>query len=295
MESDKLAQAIKTLVARFDIFDYPLTDFEIWQLVSEKASYCEVRKMLENPAPLETTQGFYFLPNRIEIVETRQRRYRDAKRKIATARRRLGLISWLPWIRLITLANSIGSHNLKKESDIDLFVITKNNRVWLVKFIATTILALTGQRPSARKTADTLCLSFLTDESALDLSNCRLNEADWYFSYWLAGLVPLFGSPDAYEKLVAANPWLSKDLPNWQTACPVPQKRFTRSQRLAQSLSLWNIFEKISKKMHLALLSSQLKNSSDTSIIINDHMLKLHSLDRRAYFIASAKERLASL
>jgi len=295
MENDNLAQAIKTLVARFDIFDYPLTDFEIWQLLSEKASYCEVRKMLENSAPLETTQGFYFLPNRIEIVETRQRRYRDAKRKITTARRRLSLISWLPWIRLIALANSIGSHNLKAEADIDLFVIVKKNRIWLVKFIATIILALSGQRPSKRKTADTLCLSFLTDESALDLSVCRLNENDWYFTYWLAGLVPLFGTSEAYEQLLKANAWLYRDLPNWKIDCAVPQKRFTSSERSASSLSIWNLFETLSKKFHLIVLSSRLKNTKDTSIIINDHMLKLHSLDRRAYFIASAKERLASL
>jgi len=295
MEAGNLAQAIKTVVARFDIFDYPLTDFEIWQFASEPCSYFEIRNMLKNPAPLERADGFYFLPGRGEIIETRQRRYRDAKKKIALARRRLRLISWLPWIRLIALANSIGAHNLKAEADIDLFVITKKNRVWLVKFIATIILALTGQRPSRRKTADTLCLSFLSDESALDLSLCRLNNNDWYFSYWLAGLVPLFGASDAYEKLLAANAWLDQKIPNWKIACPVPQKRFTISNRSIESLSFWNLFEKISKKIHLILLSPQLKKAAGTSIIINDHMLKLHSLDRRAYFIKAAEERLATL
>lgn len=295
METTRLKQAIQTLIARFDIFDYPLTDFEIWQFLSEKCSYSEVREILKDPAPLESAQGFYFLPGRSAIIAIRQHRYRDAKKKVAVARRRLGLISWLPWIRLIALANSIGAHNLKAEADIDLFVITKKNRVWLVKFIATIILALSGQRPSKRKTADTLCLSFLTDESALDLSVCRLNEEDWYFSYWLAGLVPLFGSADAYEKLLAANAWLYQALPNWKIACPVPQKRFTISQRSINSLSIWNFFERLSKKIHLILLSSQLKNGSGTSIIINDHMLKLHSLDRRAYFITAAQERLARL
>jgi hypothetical protein len=295
--SDTIRTAILETIVRFDIFEYPLTAFEIWQYLPIKVSYAEVLSALEQNTVLEKENGFYFLAGRKHIIVTRHTRYRDSDAKIKIARRLISLISWLPWIRLIALANVIGAHNLKKSSDLDLFIITKKNRLWLTKFTATIIVALLGLRPTAKHSKNRLCLSFLVDESGLDLKSCRYNDKDWYFSYWLAGLRPLYGSPEAYTALYSANSWLKSELPNWQISSPQPHKYFSLKNRSPKVFNACNGLERISKYLHHLIMSGNLreKQNRDTAVMINDHILKLHTLDRRPDFFQRAEQKLAQI
>lgn len=45
-----------------------------------------------------------------------------------------------PFVEEIFLANSISFNALKENSDIDLFVITKQGRIWTARFIMSLIL-----------------------------------------------------------------------------------------------------------------------------------------------------------
>ena len=73
-------------IAFFDMFDYPLTPFEIWTFCGVKSELGEILEVLNgNSLPLETKYGFYFLDNRSEIVDIRQRRYNYANRKFKRA------------------------------------------------------------------------------------------------------------------------------------------------------------------------------------------------------------------
>lgn len=290
-----LNRAILDTVARFDIFSFPLTSFEIWQFTSHPATYAEVIQALDS-INLQTKQGFYFLPNRAEIIVTRQERYRQINQKINSAKNRLRLISWLPNIKFIALANIIGPHNLKTETDLDLFIITRANRLWLTKFLATIILKLTNLRPTEKNSKNKLCLSFLVDETALNLTACRLNKDDWYFAYWLAGLMPLYGDLDTYKDLTINNNWLKQFLPNWQLSPYEPIKYFTLKKFAPKNLQA-NFLEKISQKLHKLFMSKDLINSQNqtTAVIITDHILKLHTTDRRTDFFKLAEEKITQL
>jgi hypothetical protein len=289
-----LSQAIIKTVTYFDIFDYPLSVFEIWQYLPETASLNEVTKALEtNTLSLEKKDGFVFLPGRAELITIRRQRYLEADTKIKKAKRRLALIQWLPGIQLICLANIIGSHNLRASSDTDLFIITKTNRLWLVKFCATIILKIFGLRPTATKNKDQLCLSFLVDDSALDLSLCQV-EDDYYFTYWLTGLLPLYGSSETFKKLIEANSWLHNKLPNWQSSNNQPRYYFQEQQKNTTTFEIFNILEKSSKKFQEHIMSPALQKLANQSkqVIINDHILKLHTVDRRDYFKTEYLKRL---
>lgn len=295
-QEQNLNRAILETVARFDIFNFPLTNFEIWQFLEVKATYEEIIKNLDKTI-LEKKQGFYFLPNREGLITVRQERYREAEKKIKIAKKRLKLIAWIPSIKFIALANIIGPHNLKQETDLDLFIITKANRLWLTKFLATIILKLTNLRPTEKNSKNKLCLSFLVDETALDLTACRLNNEDWYFTYWLTGLMPLHGDFKAYQTLLKANPWFKNALPNYQLSPYTPLKYFNKKEKNNTILKNPNLLEIISHKLHNLFMAKDLKNSKNqnTAVIITDHILKLHTIDRRPDFFKLAKEKLANL
>ncbi len=293
-----LETAILKTVAYFDIFDYPLTTFEIWQYLEQKTTLSEVITILQNSTlPLEKKFGFFFLPGRIELVAIRQERYRISDKKIKKLKRRLYLIQWLPGIELICLANNIGTHNLRRQSDNDLFIITRQGRLWTTKLWATLILALTHLRPTTKHNTDRLCLSFLIDDSALDLSSCRL-ETDAYFTYWLAGLVPLYGNQNLYKKLLNTNQWFSDALPNWSLVNNQPSYRFHK--KITTSLPpkiLKNFFETAAKYFHGKLMAKDLQTlaNKNKQVIITDHILKLHTFDRRTYFQTEYDKRLTNL
>jgi hypothetical protein len=294
--TEVLLTDIITVIARFDLFDYPLTDFEIWQFLAHKASYQEVVAGLA-VANLSSADGFFFLNGRQDIIKIRQTRYRDAGKKIKVIKRRLNFISWLPGIKLITLANIIGANNIKLETDIDLFIITKTNRLWLVKLLATIILKIFALRPNKKTQKNKLCLSFLVDESALDLAECRQGEEDWYFSYWLAGLMPLVGSKNTYENLIKSNQWLKQALPNWQMACATPLIGFMENNSSPKLYHGGDKLEKLSHRLHQILMGKNLRHSQNTSrgVIITKHLLKLHTVDRREHFFQAAQEKINKL
>lgn len=296
MENEELKKAILTVVARFDLFDYPLNDFEVWQFLPLKASYQAVKANI-SVANLNLNDGLLFLNHRQNIINLRHTRYREANHKINIIKQRLNFISWLPGIKLICLANVIGANNLKPNADIDLFIITKANRVWLVKLLATIILKIFALRPTDNKVKNKLCLSFLVDETALDLSICRQNNEDWYFNYWLAGLMPLWGSQSTYEELMKANSWLTEQLPNWRLSCSAPLKRFTPKEANTKLSKLGNYLESFSKKLHQKLMNQALwqNKNNNSGVIINDHLLKLHTIDRREYFFLQAQEKISQL
>ncbi len=293
-----LSTAILKTVAYFDIFDYPLTAFEIWQYLPEATSLSDVILSLENDSlPLGKKSGFYFLPGRSETFDIRRERYLIANQKIQKTRRRLRWIQWLPSIRLICLANSIGTHNLRATSDSDLFVITKPHRLWLTKSFATSILSLLRIRPTPGHSIDRLCLSFLVSENNLNLENCRLPQ-DPYFTYWLTGLIPLYGDITVYQKLITANPWLSTSLPNWSLATTGPLHRFqSRTKNHFWAKNIFNQLEEYAHKLHLVFMSDTIKNMANKNqqVLVTDDILKLHTIDRREYFNTEYNRRLQSL
>jgi len=284
---------LKTIVF-FDLFDYPLTAWEVWKLGrwQEPVSLVEVMACLEDEETkqkIRSKLGFYFLTGREEIVVTRQTRYNITDKKIKRALKVARMFSHIPWIKMIAVSNVIGSHNMKTESDIDLFIVAADGRLWLTRFFCVAIVKLLGLRPGPGKTRDTICLNFYASESALDFKNLRL-PADIYFTYWLAGLMPIYDSGGIYEKLIAANYWFVEALPNWQPVDPA-------KCRLVKGASngIWRkiidlVFGSLegrSKQMQMRIMPDELKGkmNSGTDVVINDQILKLHPKDRRQEYL----------
>ena len=280
-------------IAFFDMFDYPLTPFEIWTFCKIK---CELSKILEalnnNSLPLETKYGFYFLNNRSEIVEIRQRRYNYANRKFKRALKIARLFKIIPWIKMIAVGNSIGSNNLRGDSDIDFFIITEPKRIWITRWFCVGLAKFLNLRPQPLKKRDTICLSFYITDDDLELKKLMLPENkihDIYFVYWLANLVPIYNKNNAYSKLINANVWLKEYLPNWQ---PFYSGRtrdvgspFSGFYRDFIDMIIGGA-DSLVKKIQLRIMPDVLHRQMniDTRVVINDKILKLYVNDRREEF-----------
>lgn len=66
----------------------------------------------------------------------------------------------LPFVEMIFLSNSITFNALDKNSDIDLFVVTKEGRIWTARFFASLIFFFAGIKRLKNKIFQKFCLSF---------------------------------------------------------------------------------------------------------------------------------------
>ncbi len=176
-----IEEAIVSAIAFFDMFDYPLTDFEIWKFVNIKCNLSDIREALKELSSeaselssIQNKNGFYFLRGRSDIIETRLKRYAYADRKFKRAMRVVRVFKLIPWIKMIAVSNVIGAHNLKDGSDIDLFIITAKKKIWLTRFFCISIAQMLGLRPKEGDTRDKICLNFYVSEEAMDLESLML-------------------------------------------------------------------------------------------------------------------------
>ncbi|RMD59555.1 hypothetical protein D6821_00985, partial [Candidatus Parcubacteria bacterium] len=278
-----LPLAIKEVIAFFDLFSFPLTSREIWQFLRQPVGWQTIIKILNHSrGDWEEWQGFYFLPGRRHLVTERERRYNFSCWKFRRAIFLSRLFAALPTVKAVAMANLVGQHNLRASSDIDLFIIAKQDRLWTTRLYCVLMTELLGWRPKPNNKKDKICLSFFIDESALNLEPLSLDKDDWYFQYWLANLYFVYGQGDTIKRFYQANQWIKKHLPNWHEPvfsqrrfkqAPV-KKFFNGSHKLEQRLFSWQ--------------SSKLKSlypSFGEGVVISANIAKLHFKDRRQYFI----------
>lgn len=117
-------------------------------------------------------------------------------------------ISWIPGIQMLAVVNSLSMYSTHKDSDIDLFIITKPGYLWLVRIFSTGILNLLGVRRANIDIAENFCLSFFITEEAMDLSKIAIPD-DIYLENWIRYMKPIFTRGDIYHRFLSANAWVT--------------------------------------------------------------------------------------
>ena len=269
-----LRRAIISVIAFFDLFEYPLSAFEIWKYLDRRIDFSEIfealNKELAALSPvIENKRGFYFLRGREHNIITRQKRYNYANQKIKIARRFSRIFSFWPFIQLIAVSNLVGDHNLRDESDIDFFIIISAKRIWLSRFFCAGFAKLLNSRPRANNKKNKICLSFYITENNLNLDKLKL-ENDPYFDYWIRGLFLLYNKKDIYNKFLSAN----------GLACSKQEEPKISANWLLDMLEI------IARKIQLYIMPEELKVMINKSkgVYIGDNILKLHLHDKRQEF-----------
>jgi hypothetical protein len=114
------------------------------------------------------------------------------------------IFTYIPGVLCVCVWNSLSMNAAHKDSDIDLFIITKNNRIWTTRIYFTLILTLLGQRKTARKHAWKFCLSFFITENHLSLETIAIKN-DIYLKLWIKTLIPIVNKNNTFEKFQATN------------------------------------------------------------------------------------------
>jgi hypothetical protein len=289
-----LKKAIIETVAFFDLFDFSPTASEIRANLNGCFSLPEVQSALDDLSKINSKHGQYFLPGRESIINIRQKRYNYYYRKLKIARRFARLFSFCPGVEVVCLANVIGRHNLRDESDIDFFIITAPGKIWQARLYCAGLAAILNKRPSKKNKRDKICLSFYVSASQLNLSSLKLKPFDPYFDYWLKSLVLLYNKKRTYEEFLLINGLLefgskNKNIDSLREPADFPENNKKHEITIKTS---W--LERISRFFQLIIMNPELKAAACKSngVVINNNILKLYLTDNRQEYLKKYGNKL---
>lgn len=203
-------------------------------------------------------------------------------------RRYLGFLKFVPFLRMVAVCNNLAFSRVNEKSDIDLFVIARAGRLFIVRSFVTMILQILGVRRHSKKIAGRFCLSFFVDDSALNLSPISI-ENDVYLKIWIKTLVPVIDDGVGRNFLVA-NSWIKSDFEDFFIAIDKPL--FVHRKNAFKSFLEWvtggkfgNFIETILKNWQQKRARRKMLGLRDSSnILVTDNILKFHNSDcRREY------------
>ncbi|MBI5753555.1 hypothetical protein HZA40_00220 [Candidatus Peregrinibacteria bacterium] len=197
----------------------------------------------------------------------------------------LRFLCFVPFLRMVAVCNNLAFSNTNEKSDIDLFIIAKAGRLFLVRILVTGILHVLGVRRHDDKVAGRFCLSFFVDDSFLDLSPIAI-ENDVYLKIWIKTLIPVIDD-GVGRNFLAANSWIRADFEDFLITLKEPIFVYHKTN-LKISLEWFlngkfgNFLENFLKKWQKKRARSKMHKIGDSAgILINDHILKFHNFDRR--------------
>ena len=285
------AAAVRAL-AYADLFDSPLSAPETHRYLPIPARPDDVERALESLRKkhwVETTEGFYVLGARTELVEIRHRRAETSARLWPRAIRSAHLLSYLPWVRLVAVSGSLAVDAAAGDSDIDLFIVSESGRVWTTRASTIALGRLVAAVTGTRKVS--LCPNYVVAVSAL-----HLPERDLFTAHELAQLVPLFGQ-DAYRALLERNQWYRQFLPNHPgyvgTIADIQGRRARRfvervlANPLVAGIERWEMRRKVRRLRRLA--------PDTTEVHFDATICKGHFAEHRARTLRAFDARLRTL
>ena len=163
-----LRPSILKVVAYFDLFNYPVTLEEIRFFMDREA-----------PAPALTPEldalvaekrlfrlgAFYSLRNDPLLTERRLKGNRHADELLRIADRISRFLYQFPYVKGIGISGSLSKHYEDEDADIDYFIITSSNRLW----IARTLMHLFKKWSFIRGRQHWYCMNYFVDEEALEI------------------------------------------------------------------------------------------------------------------------------
>ncbi|HVU56825.1 MAG TPA: hypothetical protein VHD83_17305 [Puia sp.] len=228
-----LRPSILKVLAYFDLFSYPLSLGEIQffldretpasclagelnTLIAEKCLFSLDAQVSEK----NVLRTFYSLRNDPILAQRRIKGNRHAEELLVIAGKISRFLYQFPYVRGIGISGSLSKHVADEDADIDYFIITRRNRLW----IARTLMHLYKKWSFIRGHQHWYCMNYFIDEEALEIE-----EKNIFTATELITLLPACGN-GGLVRFFDANDWVTSFLPQYKhrlpTAPPNPPAGF---------------------------------------------------------------------
>lgn len=205
IEVGSLEKGILLALLYFDIFDYPLTESEVadFSPLPVNGNFKSSLDSLVDRKVIYRFDGYYTPRNNHQLIPRRTSGNRLAAQHLKIARRISKYISMFPFVRSVLLSGSISKGYMDERSDIDYFIITTPNRLWIVR----TAMVL-FRRAILLNSRKYFCTNYF-----IDSDNLEITEKNIFTAIEVATLKPMAGAKCIHD-FQSKNKWSKGYLPN---------------------------------------------------------------------------------
>jgi len=203
----EIEENILSTLAYFDLFSYPLNRGEIYLFLPVKCdmnNFNYALNSLVNEQHIYRFEKFYSLRNDHYLIERRNKGNKRAAELMVTAGKVCSMLARFPYVRGIGISGSLSKNFADESADIDLFIITAKNRLWIARTLMHAFKKLTYLFNKQHY----FCMNYYIDEQNLDIP-----EKNIYTATEVVTLIPLQGDAQ-FVDFFAANAWSRLFLPN---------------------------------------------------------------------------------
>lgn len=190
----------------FDIFDYPLRIDEIpkfMDLSLTDSALDNCLSSLEEKKRIFHFNGFYSLQNNPLLVHRRKQGNERARELLVKANNAGRFLYRFPFVRGVAVSGSLSKNFAGERDDVDFFIVTKANRLWIARtcmHLFKKLTYLTGKQHY-------YCMNYYVDEESLPIP-----EKNIFTAVEIRTLLPVSGE-QAMNDFFAANTWVDDLLP----------------------------------------------------------------------------------
>ena len=207
-----LKTKIKTLICYAHVFDCPLSERELLYLCNnhKKNEVKEILTNLEFDKHIIINSGHIILKkyNYKDILETRRERLSNSKKIINENQTILRILLKIPFILMMGITGAVAHHNtldrIKYTPDLDLFIVSKNCSLHLVRFIMIIIrrfyVLLNYVGLSKKKIT-------IDPNYGLEAGNLSVNVKSFFTAYEASSIKILKGQ-NIYNLFISENKWI---------------------------------------------------------------------------------------
>ncbi len=207
LDDISVASVIRTLIY-YDVFNYPLSEQEILAISSlipdEKHKLGRIMDHLTEQGIVHKIDGYFSLSDDPSTVKARLRGNKKAERWMVKAERFSRIIAAFPYIRGISVSGSLSKGFLGEDPDIDYFIITAPNRLWLAR-----TLLVAFKKVFLLNSYKYFCINYF-----IDSENLEIEEKNLFTATEIVTMIPMYGN-GIKEDFFRSNRWIDEYYPNY--------------------------------------------------------------------------------
>ncbi len=224
----ELGLSILKVLAYFDLFDYPVSKEELYSFLErpvDMEAFSEALTALQESKHLFLMRGFYTLHNNESLIDRRIKGNLRARSLLQTAKGISRFLYQIPYVRAIGISGSLSKNFAAEDADIDYFIITSPNRLW----VARTLMHFVKKLNYLLGRQHWYCMNYYIDIEALEIE-----EKNIFTAIELITLLPVQGA-ETLRGFYRRNEWATEFYPNRKEKI-YPEEAFNGNNLLKRTL-----------------------------------------------------------
>ena len=210
----KCEKSVYKTLSYFAIFNYPVSLYRLTTFLISDEPYTvtqvqTVLKILQQAKIITEHRGLYSLKGvkKVDAV-TRGMLSLEALKQVSMVSEAL---SKIPWVKLLCVTGSCAAFNKEETGDIDVFIVSTRNRVWLTRLLIVLILKVLNVYRTDTSYVNKLCPNLIVSEDSMSWEH----DKNVFVAHEICAMHPVLNRENTYFKFLSQNSWVRSYFPNF--------------------------------------------------------------------------------